>query len=168
MAARPPMEKNDLLSILPHRGKMLLLSRVMNYNLEELTIEAEYHITEDCLFYDPAAGGVPSWVGVECIAQTAAALSGIRIRENGDPPKIGFILGISQVRAGFPFFSIGSILTIRVRQIERLDSLYIFDGEIFIKDSKGVDTKILEGRLTVIDVDDEQAQALIKESDSIV
>jgi len=168
MAAKPPIEKDDLLSILPHRGRMLLLSRVMDYNLEEQTIEAEYHITEDCLFYDPVAAGIPSWVGVEFIAQTAAALSGIRIRENGDPPKIGFILGISQVRAGFPFFTIGSILTIRVRQIERLDSLYIFDGEIFTKDGKGVDNKILEGRVTVVDVDDEQARALIKESDSIV
>jgi len=162
------IEKEDLLSILPHRGKMLLLSRVVGYNLEERTIEAEYHITEDCLFYDPAAAGVPSWVGVECIAQTISAFSGIRDRENGEPPKIGFILGVSQVRTGFPFFTIGSILTIRVRQIERLDSLYIFDGEIFIKDNTSFDSKVFEGRLTVIDVDNDQVQAIKKESDSIV
>jgi len=157
------IEKEELLSIVPHRGRMLLLNRVVGYNLEERIIETEYHITEDCLFYDPAAKGVPSWVGVEFIAQTISAFSGIRDREKGDPPKIGFILGISQVRTGFPFFKTGSILTIRARQIERLDSLYVFNGEIFIKDKKA-----FEGRLTVVDVDDEQLQAIKKESDSIV
>jgi predicted hotdog family 3-hydroxylacyl-ACP dehydratase len=153
------IEKEDLLSIVPHRGKMLLLSRVINYSMEDLTIEAEYHITEDCLFYDSAAAGVPAWVGFEFIAQAISAFSGIRNRENGEPPRIGFILAVSQVRIDIPFFKTASIITIRAKEIEQLDSLYIFKGEIFLEGRK-----VLEGRLTVLDADEEQAEAMKRES----
>jgi predicted hotdog family 3-hydroxylacyl-ACP dehydratase len=159
---RTIIEKEDLLSILPHRGRMLLLNRITGYNLEERLIEAEYHITEDCLFFDSTAAGVPSWTGFELIAQAISAFSGIRDRLQGKPPKIGFILGVSQLQTGVPFFETGSIITIRAKEIEHIDSLYVFTGELFIKDKKA-----LECKLTVIDVDNEQVETIKKGSYSI-
>ena len=156
------IEREELLSIVPHRGKMLLLNRVREYNTKELSIEAEYSITEDGLFFDSDAAGVPAWVGFEFIAQAVSALIGIRYRENGEPPKIGFILSVSQMRIGLPFFKTGSIIAIKANIIESVDSLYIFKGEIFIE---GV--KVLEGKLTVMDVDDDQVSIIKKETDSI-
>jgi len=156
------IEKEDLLSIIPHRGRMLLLSRVINYSLEEMTVEAEYNITEDCLFYDSETAGVPAWAGFEFIAQAISAFTGIRNRENGKPPKIGFILGISQMQIDIPFFKTASIITIRAKEIEHLDSLYFFKGEISLEGRK-----VIEGRLTVFDADEEKTEAMKRESISI-
>jgi len=152
------IENEELLSIVPHRERMLLLNGVKWYNLEERSVEAEYRITEDCLFYDPAADGVPAWVGFEFIAQAISALTGIYNRENGIPPRVGFVLGVSQVRMEIPFYKTGSVISIKAKQFERLDFLYIFKGEIFLDDKK-----VLEGKITVMDVDDEKAQAMKEE-----
>jgi len=155
-------ENDDLLSIVPHRGRMLLLTKVNEYDLNEESIEAEYHVTQDCLFYDPAAVGVPAWVGFEFIAQAVSAYMGIKTRARGEPIKIGFVLSVSQVKIGLPFFKAGSILVIKAKEFECMDSMYIYLGEIFIEGKK-----VLEGKLTVMEVDDEKALTMKKESDSI-
>ena len=146
------MENDGLLSVMPHRGRMLLISRVISYNLEEKCIEAEYHITEDCLFYDSAMTGVPSWVGFEFIAQSVSAYAGIRNRERGIPPKTGFVLTVSGLKMELPFFKAGNIITIKSKEIENIHPISVFEGEIFL-DGK----KVLEGKLKLMDVDDEKA-----------
>ena len=152
------IEKEELLSIIPHRGKMLLLSRVNSYDLAERIIETEYDITDKCLFYDSELAGVPAWTGFEFIAQTIGAFSGIRDKINNEPIKFGFILAVSRVQIDLPFFKPGSIIKIRVKEIEDLSPVYVFDGEIFL-DNK----KVMGGKLTVLHVVEEQAEALKKE-----
>ena len=154
------IEKEELFSVVPHRGRMLLLSRVKGCNLDERIIEAEYDITEECLFYDPEAAGVPSWIGFELIAQTISAFSGIRDRETEKAPRIGFILSVSSMRTGISFFKTGSTAVIKAMEIGRMDSVYTFKGEIFLEGNK-----VLEGKLTVLDVDNEQAQILKRGAD---
>lgn len=154
------IEQEELLSVIPHRGRMLLLNKVRNYNTKELSVEGEYCITEDCLFYDSAAKGVPVWVGFEFIAQAVSALTGIGYRERGEVPKTGFILSISQLQIGLSFFAIGSIITIKAKQVDHMDSHFVFSGEIFVEGEK-----VLEGKITLIEVDNTQTQAMIKEKD---
>jgi len=156
------IEKEELLSIIPHKGRMLLLSRVMRYDMEERIIETEYDVTKDCLFYDSIADGVPSWVCFEFIAQSIGAFSGIRNRILGIPTNIGFVLGISQVKTEIPFIKTGNVVTIKTKQIENIELLYVFTGEVFLEDRK-----IFEGKLTVVDLDDEHFKILKKESGSI-
>jgi len=144
------IEKEELLSIVPHRGRMFLLSRVIKYNTRERSIEAEYDITEDCLFYDSQADGVPTWAGFEFIAQAISALIGITDRENGLPSKKGYILGVSQMQIKLPFIKTGSKLTIKSRELDNVAPMYVFEGEIFLDDKE-----ILAGKLTVMDVYDE-------------
>jgi len=155
-------ENDEMLSIMPHRGRMLLLTKVNGYDLKNETIEAEYHLTEDCLFYDPAAFGVPAWVGFEFIAQTVSAFKGIKTLIRGDPVKIGFVLGVSKMHIGPSFFKTGSILVIKAKESENMDPLYIYTGEIYIEG-----TMVLEGKLTVMEVDAEKARAMREGRDSI-
>jgi predicted hotdog family 3-hydroxylacyl-ACP dehydratase len=155
------IEQEEMLSIMPHRGRMLLLSKVNAYDLNEESIEAEYSITEDCLFYDPVLAGVPAWVGFEFIAQTVSAYLGIKTRARGEPIKIGFVLGVSQMRIELPFFSAGSII-IKAKEFECMDPLYIYTGEIYIEGRK-----VLEGKITVMEVSDEKAQSMKERRDSI-
>ena len=149
------IEKDELLSVIPHRDKMLLLSKVIDYDLEERSIEAEYRISADCIFYDSAAMGVPAWVGLEFIAQTICALCGIRDKKMGVPQKKGFILSVSQLQLGLPFFKTGSIIYIKAKETERMDPICFLEGEIFL-DGK----KVLEGKLTIMEVDDESQKRL--------
>jgi predicted hotdog family 3-hydroxylacyl-ACP dehydratase len=155
------IEKEELLSVVPHRGRMLLLSGVKGYNLKERSIEAEYHITSDCLFYDPAMVGVPAWAGFEFIAQAISAYSGIRDRENGIPPKMGYILSIASMQMCVSIFGNGSTVEIRAAEIERVDMVGTFKGEILLHG-----TQVLEGRLMVMEINHEQAQAMKKEQNA--
>jgi predicted hotdog family 3-hydroxylacyl-ACP dehydratase len=134
---------------------MLLLSRVKAYNLREQTIEAEYHITEDCLFYDSAMAGVPAWVGFEFIAQAISAYSGIKDRENGVAPQMGFILSVSSMRIGIPLFKAGTTVEIKTREIDCMDLTFTYEGEILLEGEK-----VMEGKLTVMKVNNEQANAM--------
>ncbi|MCL2443139.1 MAG: hypothetical protein FWD13_06700 [Treponema sp.] len=143
------IETKDLTSIVPHRNKMLLLSRITGYNLEEQSLEAEFHITESCLFFDPAIGGVPSWVCFECIAQAIAAFSGIRNREKSEQfekPRIGFIISISKMEVFLPVIKSESTVIIKVKELDCTDLVYNFEGQVFLE---GI--KALEGTLTIME-----------------
>ena len=143
--------KDELLAFIPHRDRMCLLSRINNYNLKENSIEAEYDITEDCLFYDIENNGVPAWAGFEFIAQSISAYIGIKNKMKGLPVKEGYILGVSHMQIDLPFFSKNSIITINSIELDNLDPVYIFDGKIFL-DGK----KVLEGKVTVMEVNSDQ------------
>jgi len=154
------IENEELLSIVPHRGRMLLLKRVINYNLQEHTIEAECQIERDCIFYDSEKEGVPSWVGFEFIAQTVSAFIGIKNRERMIN-NIGLIMSVTQMRIGLPIFQTNSIITIKAKEVDSMDSVHVFEGEIFLEGEK-----VLKGKLTVMDVDGEQV-VIKKESNAV-
>jgi predicted hotdog family 3-hydroxylacyl-ACP dehydratase len=151
------IEKEELLTIIPHRGKMLLLSRVIEYDIEH-SIRAEYDITKDCLFYDPVSGGVPSWAGFEFIAQTISALTGIRKRERREKPNIGIILSISSMRMEIPLFKDGCSVEIRAEETDCTDSTYTFEGAVFLENKK-----VIEGKLMVMVINDERFKSLTGE-----
>jgi 3-hydroxymyristoyl/3-hydroxydecanoyl-(acyl carrier protein) dehydratase len=152
------IEKDELLELIPHRGKMLLLTRVNTYSVKEMHICAEYHITPDCVFFDPAVGGVPSWVGFEFIAQAISALTGIRNRELGIKPRIGFILSISSIKMKIPLFKPGSCVELRVKQKDATGLIYTFTGEAFLEGKK-----VIEGKLMVMEINEEDYSMLCGE-----
>ena len=156
------IENEELLYIVPHRGRMLLISRIKSYNLNERILEAEYDITEDCLFYNFSAAGVPAWAGIELIAQAISALAGLRGRENGEKPRIGFILSVLSLKIEFPFIQAGNTVAIKIRETDYIDSVHSFEGQIFLKERK-----ILSGNLLVMDVDNEYVESLKKENAAI-
>ena len=152
------IEKEELQTIIPHRGKMLLLTRVNGYNLEERTLCAEYHIAGDCLFYDPSVEGVPAWVGFEFMAQAISALAGIRDRVLGIRPRIGFILSVPSMKINMPVFGLGSVVEFRVKENDCTGLIYTFDGEVFL-DGK----KAMEGKLMVMEINEENFISLVRE-----
>jgi predicted hotdog family 3-hydroxylacyl-ACP dehydratase len=122
------IEKDELLALIPHREGMLLLSRIINYDLDGHTIRAEYDITRDCLFYDPALDGIPAWASFECMAQSLAALVGIEIQTC----RLGLILSVSDMAIHHPVLKAGSTLSIAVTEDIRMDSVYTYIGETLL------------------------------------
>ena len=141
--------KTDIMSLVPHRGKMLLLSRVLNYDLRERTLCSEYDITGTCQFYDPALDGVPAWVSFEFMAQSISALSGLLARSLGKEPVIGFILSVSSMEIRIPLFLAGSTVRIEVEEELRVDSVFTFQCRVFAGG-----TEAAHAKLTVLDVED--------------
>jgi len=151
------IEQEELQTLIPHRGKMMLLNRVIGYDIEH-SVRAEYTITRNCLFYDPVLDGVPAWVGFEFMAQAISTLTGIRKRAKGEKPNIGFILSIPSMRMEIPFFKNGSSVEVSVKETDRTDMIFTYEGEGFLKNKK-----VMEGKLMVMEVNDEKFNKLIKE-----
>jgi predicted hotdog family 3-hydroxylacyl-ACP dehydratase len=145
------IEKEELQTLIPHRGKMLLLNRCTGYDVKDRSICVEYDITEDCLFYDPVLKGIPTWAGFEFMAQAISVLSGLRGREIGEKPKIGFILSIPSMQMKIPFLGLGNTAKIRVKEYDCTSLIYTFEGEIVLGENK-----VMEGKLMVMEVSDEQ------------
>jgi predicted hotdog family 3-hydroxylacyl-ACP dehydratase len=147
----PPsrIDRDELSTLIPHKGKMFLLSRITDYDLKKRTLTAEYDITGDCLFYDSELDGVPAWAGFEFMAQCISALSGLAGREQGKPPKPGFILSLSALEVTAPVLKAGTTVTINVAEDMRMDTVFTFRCAVFHEGGPAVSAK-----LTVMDVDD--------------
>jgi|TergutMp193P3_1026864.scaffolds.fasta_scaffold00478_14 predicted hotdog family 3-hydroxylacyl-ACP dehydratase len=120
-----PLEK-----LIPHRGKMSLLSRVLSYDMNENSLLAEVDILQSSFFYDDSLKGVPVWVGFEYMAQSIAALSGKSDLAKGLIPGFGFILSVSNFIANVPCFELNSTILIYVKEVLVLDNMFLFDCSI--------------------------------------
>jgi predicted hotdog family 3-hydroxylacyl-ACP dehydratase len=115
--------------LVPHRGAMLLLERIIDANADGASAQAT--IRSDDLFYRPQGTG--AWVGIEYMAQTIAAWAGWRARQKGEAPKVGFLLGTRRYLCHRSFFQEGETLHIDVeREIEAGNGLGRFDCSIRI------------------------------------
>ena len=79
MSALPPLAE-----LLPHAGPMRLLERVEAHDGERTVCLALP--AASTLFQEPG-GDVPSWLGIEYMAQCAAAPGGLRARGRGEPAR---------------------------------------------------------------------------------
>ncbi|MDR2495182.1 MAG: 3-hydroxylacyl-ACP dehydratase [Spirochaetaceae bacterium] len=136
------LEREELERLLPHRGRMVLLSRIIRY--DDLSLTAEYDITAAGLFYDEALGGFPAWAGFECMAQAIAALGALSGQR--DPRAPGCLLSVSAMTFAQPVLPCGSTVTVTVREEGRSDRVSSFHGALFL-----AETPVAEGKLTVME-----------------
>lgn len=85
----------DLGLLLPHAGPMRLLDRVLEHDAAATTCAVDP--AGSAPFRRPD-GSVPCWVGLEYMAQCAAAHGGLVGRALGLPPRPGLFLGSRRVR----------------------------------------------------------------------
>jgi predicted hotdog family 3-hydroxylacyl-ACP dehydratase len=95
--------------LLPHRGRAVLLDAVLE-NTED-RIRASAHITSNHPFF-VAGHGVPAWVGIELMAQAAAAHAGMESRRLRHPPRKGLLLGTRRYQMQSGYFPDGAQLEI--------------------------------------------------------
>jgi predicted hotdog family 3-hydroxylacyl-ACP dehydratase len=142
------IEKDELMTLVPHKGKMFLLSRVVSFDVDKRSLVSEYDINGGCLFFDHKLGGVPAWVGFEFMAQSISALSGIQGRLRGEAPKFGFILSVSGLEITMPVFKDGSTAITTVEEETVVESVYSFWCGI---DSGG--KRAVRAKLTVMEAE---------------
>ena len=110
------IEHDELINLLPHKGKMFLLSRVISYDIKSYSITTEYDIKKECIFHEPENDGVPCWVAFELMAQSISAMSGIAHHIRGDSPLPGVILSVVGFDSSVSYFKNNTTVRISVSQ----------------------------------------------------
>ena len=96
--------------VLPHAGGMLLLDELLELGEEFITCAVR--VRAHTRFCD-GVNGVPAWVGLEYMAQTMCAYSGVEEVRAGLPPSIGLLLGTRRYESEVEWFGLGSDLVVR-------------------------------------------------------
>lgn len=114
----PPLPLKDISfeDVVPHAKPMALLDNIIEWDTLSNThsLTADVTIRPDSMFCQNNA--VPSWVGMEYMAQAIAALAGIRAREAGEPVKIGFLVGTRRFTCDCPQFEVGTRLRVYIEE----------------------------------------------------
>ncbi|MFT5703072.1 MAG: putative hotdog family 3-hydroxylacyl-ACP dehydratase [Rickettsiales bacterium] len=114
----------DLEKILPHKNPMILIDRVVDYDLENKKLTSEVDINAKNIFFDQELNAVPIWVGIEFMAQTIGCLSGIYAKEyKRTKIDLGFVIGARNYECFAPNFKNGQCLKIEIEQL-------FFDSEL--------------------------------------
>ena len=96
--------------VLPHAGPMLLLDELLDFSDGHVTCGVRIHPGSQ--FCD-AVNGVPGWVGLEYMAQTMCAFSGVEEVRAGLRPSIGLLLGSRRYQSELAWFALGAQLVVR-------------------------------------------------------
>jgi predicted hotdog family 3-hydroxylacyl-ACP dehydratase len=124
------IDYTNIADLIPHTGQMIFLDRVISFDPSSLS--AELVVRDDCLLGDSKT--VPSWTGIEYMAQAIAAYAGIQSKQAGEPIKLGFLLGTRRYLTNISCFNVGTRLTITVTKIIQDDKLSVFDCKIYGED----------------------------------
>ena len=130
--------------ILPQRGRMMLLSAVLEHSDEHTVCAVE--VGADGPFVT-ADGAVPALMGIEYMAQCVAAHAGLRGRAKGEEPRVGFLIGARRLdfrsRTGF---RVGQRLIVEVTRAWGEEEFAMFACRLRDAGSQAV---IVEGHLNV-------------------
>jgi predicted hotdog family 3-hydroxylacyl-ACP dehydratase len=116
----------NVAGLIPHTGKMVLLDRIISFDNDTLSVQLV--VRNDGLLGNDKA--VPSWAGIEYMAQAIGAYAGIIAQRVGEPIKLGFLLGTRRYNSNVAEFKVGSTLTVRVEKIIQDDNLWAFECQI--------------------------------------
>lgn len=146
-------ETYKISQLVPHEKPMLLIDRMVDFGEEWFKSEVE--ITAESEFLNENSA-VPSWVGIEYMAQTIAAYAGRISRENGEPVKIGFLVGSRKYCSTLAEFPIGMKLQVTAERVIQGDNgLSVFECTIETESNNGTASEqIATASLNVFQPDD--------------
>lgn len=104
--------------LVPHRPPLLQVERVLSFSDNRIvcamTVRADSVLVGE--------GGLPSWAGIELMAQAIAAHAGLLAHRAGVPVKKGFLLGSRDYKAERSSLPTGSALTISAEPLYQDDA----------------------------------------------
>lgn len=124
-----------ILELIPHRPPMLLIDRL--HQVQDTCSSAWVYITERSSFYE-AGLGVPSWIGLEYMGQTAALIAGHQVKMGKADPMIGFLLGTRLFQAECDYFPLNAKLFVTCQEKALLGTeMATFDCKIYDESPDG-------------------------------
>lgn len=125
---------------------MVVIDELLDVGEDDITTQVV--IRKDSPFADPN-GNVPSWVGIEYMAQSIAAWAGIQALKRGDDVTPGYLLGTRKYDVSQELFELGSVLIIKVRRSYWSGDVGAFECEISVHDPQStIASRLHEGEVT--------------------
>ncbi|MDR7129141.1 putative hotdog family 3-hydroxylacyl-ACP dehydratase [Algoriphagus sp. 4150] len=118
-----------VISLIPQRAPMVMISRVVAYSKGE--IRSEFDVEADNIFVNRDLFSESGML--ENIAQTAAAMVGLEAREIGEEVPLGFIGGINKVKVT-GFAAVSQTITTQVEILQEVFNITLIRGKCFILD----------------------------------
>ncbi|MHB1544779.1 MAG: ApeP family dehydratase [Gammaproteobacteria bacterium] len=109
------LESLDISELLPLSGRAILLNKILTEDAKGVTTLA--YITKVHPFYSIELGGVPSWVGIELMAQTIGLHAGLVARRENRSPRVGYLLGTRRYIPAVLAFEEGMELEVSAEQL---------------------------------------------------
>lgn len=141
----------EIEALLPHRRPIVMLAEAFPESAPGIA-EARIDVSEECVFFDPSIGGVPSCAVLEYMAQTMAIAVGRERRRNGKDPAVGFVLGTRMMDVFIDMFKPGTDYVARAECTYEDGEFASFDCSI--RDSCG--TTVAKAALTAFQPGDEK------------
>jgi len=113
---------------IPHRPPMRLIEELVEGG--EDGVSTRVMIRRDSTFFNEQLKGVPAWVGLEYMAQTAAVWVGMDDLRHQRPVELGFLVSARQYQAKQPVFPLDSRLIVTVKRQFGEDAIVVFNGDI--------------------------------------
>ncbi|MCW8832653.1 MAG: 3-hydroxylacyl-ACP dehydratase [Colwellia sp.] len=124
-------------AVIKHRKPMRLVDELISFDEDSASVLV--NINEACEFYQADQLGVPSYVGIEYMAQCIAAQAGANELASGGDIKLGFLLGTRKYKPNVTFFSNGKTLKVSAtRLMEDAAGLSVFDCLIVATDQEDI------------------------------
>lgn len=146
--------KQSILSVpvselVPHSDPMVLIDKILDFDDNQLS--AQFTINHTSRFYDDSIKGVDNIVAIEYMAQSIAALAGVRARLSNKPVNLGFLLGTRKMDLYLQLFSLGTSYQVDVEE------LYMDDSGLgsFRCSIKNQDEVVAEAKLSVFETSDQ-------------
>ena len=103
----------EIFELIPHRPPMLLINTIEAVSAQ--ASRAIVQIDEHATFFQKDAG-VPSWIGLEYMGQTAALIAGYQLREGLTEPHLGFLMGCRNYQVWQEYFKPATKLLVSCTQ----------------------------------------------------
>ena len=94
---------------------MILIDELLSYDLEKACCQVT--INEQSNFYNPSSQSVPSYVGIEYMAQSIAAFANANEKDQGREVSIGFLVSSRKFSMPVSEFLLGVTLQVYVKQL---------------------------------------------------
>lgn len=142
------INKNELESILPHKGKMFLIDEIVDYDTKNWTVASKTYISKDFMFFDEKINAVPNYAVFELVAQSISALTGIYAKENNLPLNMGMILSVANTEFENSFINEGQNVLVKAKRESEVDNVYNFSSEVFVDEKffGNVNLTVMENR----------------------
>ena len=115
---------------LPHRPPMLLIDDIVDVTGDRAVCRTTIH--PDCVF--ARDGLVHPSAMIEFVAQVCAIYVGVTASRDGDPPRLGLIIGCREISFDVDSFAVGDELTIIATKIFGQSQVAAFTGTVTRRD----------------------------------
>lgn len=111
-----------------HKPPMRLVEELIDS--DDSSVTTALLIRRESTFYDKTLQGVPAWVGLEYMAQTAGVWVGMDDVRQQRPVELGFLVSARQYQALRPVFPLGERFVVTITKEFGDGDIVVFSGTI--------------------------------------